>query len=220
MDHVVEKTLRSPINHLLLLLHSSHNQTFSLFSFTFLLLLCLSHYMSLCVSRASIVQKRVIYFQDEGSLTVQLCEKGNNSCPSSLSFHSWLCIMLLVSCALRVVYPPSVFGAHYLPLFHTIFKKNLKPTKPAGENCEDNKSWMSWEFKYCFLFRCRAQPLLSCYLWFHCREKWHSSFLKLTASLINTALLRDNKASGLSQLWCTHLLYNKKREPGRVVSQT
>lgn len=133
MDHVVEKTLRSPINHLLLLLHSSHNQTFSLFSFTFLLLLCLSHYMSLCVSRASIVQKRVIYFQDEGSLTVQLCEKGNNSYPSSLSFHSWLRIMLLVSCALRVVYPPSVFGAHYLPLFHTIFKKISNQQSQLGK---------------------------------------------------------------------------------------
>uniref|UniRef100_A0AAX7VHB7 Spondin-1 n=1 Tax=Astatotilapia calliptera TaxID=8154 RepID=A0AAX7VHB7_ASTCA len=34
------------------------------------------------ILKASIVQKRVIYFQDEGSLTVQLCEKGNNSSPA------------------------------------------------------------------------------------------------------------------------------------------
>lgn len=44
-----------------------------------------SHYpnVSLCLCRASIVQKKVIYFQDEGSLTIRLCEKGNSSCPSS-----------------------------------------------------------------------------------------------------------------------------------------
>lgn len=39
--------------------------------------------VSLCLCRASIVQKKVIYFQDEGSLTIRLCEKGNSSCPSS-----------------------------------------------------------------------------------------------------------------------------------------
>ena len=31
-------------------------------------------FLSLC--RASIVQKRIIYFQDEGSLTTRMCEKG------------------------------------------------------------------------------------------------------------------------------------------------
>lgn len=40
---------------------------------------------SLCVSRASIVQKRIIYFQDEGSLTIRLCEKGKDSCLFSSS---------------------------------------------------------------------------------------------------------------------------------------
>lgn len=130
MDHVVEKTLRSPINHLILLLHSYYYQTFSQFSLTFLLLLCLSHYMSLCVSRASIVQKRVIYFQDEGSLTVQLCEKGNNSCPSSLSFHPWLRIMLLVSCALRVVYPPPSLE-HITSLYFIPYLKNSQTNKAS-----------------------------------------------------------------------------------------
>lgn len=38
-----------------------------------------SHYfifLSLFLCRASIVQKRIIYFQDEGSLTKRMCEKG------------------------------------------------------------------------------------------------------------------------------------------------
>lgn len=45
---------------------------------SFLLLGSSSHQTFFCVSRASIVQKRVIYFQDEGSLTIPLCEKGNS----------------------------------------------------------------------------------------------------------------------------------------------
>uniref|UniRef100_A0A8C5CZX9 Spondin-1 n=1 Tax=Gadus morhua TaxID=8049 RepID=A0A8C5CZX9_GADMO len=36
------------------------------------------------ILKASIVQKRVIYFQDEGSLTVQLCEKGDATLPPAL----------------------------------------------------------------------------------------------------------------------------------------
>lgn len=67
----------------------------------------LSHYPTLFftsspLSRASIVQKRVIYFQDEGSLTIRLCEKGNVSCPSS---------------ALFILDRPS--WCHY-PLFHLL----------------------------------------------------------------------------------------------------
>uniref|UniRef100_A0A7N6AJU9 Spondin-1 n=1 Tax=Anabas testudineus TaxID=64144 RepID=A0A7N6AJU9_ANATE len=34
------------------------------------------------ILKASIVQKRVIYFQDEGSLTIRLCEKGNDRAPA------------------------------------------------------------------------------------------------------------------------------------------
>lgn len=33
-----------------------------------------------CSFRASIVQKRIIYFQDEGTLTKKMCEKGRISC--------------------------------------------------------------------------------------------------------------------------------------------
>lgn len=50
----------------------------------------LSLHNSLCFSRASIVQKRIIYFQDEGSLTIRLCEKGNDSCLSSSPLPCWL----------------------------------------------------------------------------------------------------------------------------------
>uniref|UniRef100_A0A8C5CKG8 Spondin-1 n=1 Tax=Gadus morhua TaxID=8049 RepID=A0A8C5CKG8_GADMO len=46
------------------------------------------------ILKASIVQKRVIYFQDEGSLTVQLCEKGD-----ALSIDSQNEAPLLCCCA-------------------------------------------------------------------------------------------------------------------------
>lgn len=62
-----------------------HSHNFPIFRF-----LPHSHCLSLCLSRASIVQKRVIYFQDEGSLTIRLCEKGNDSCLSSPSYAAHL----------------------------------------------------------------------------------------------------------------------------------
>lgn len=86
--------------------------------------------VSLCLSRASIVQKRIIYFQDEGSLTIRLCEKGNDSCPSILPLTSPLLIFLsltahhgaIIPCSIcRIFFPP--FGAKRLPVFHTVFKK-------------------------------------------------------------------------------------------------
>lgn len=77
-------------------LHSYYYPTFSTFfhSHNFSIFRFLSHFhcLCLCLSRASIVQKRVIYFQDEGSLTIRLCEKGNDSCPSSPHLPRWLLI--------------------------------------------------------------------------------------------------------------------------------
>lgn len=68
------------------------SSNFSPFSFSPLFLLYISSKPVLCVCRASIVQKRVIFFQDQGSLTIRLCEKGNDSCPSSLPF----CLLQLI----------------------------------------------------------------------------------------------------------------------------
>lgn len=66
------------------LLNPSDYSTFTPFSI-FTLPFYFSLTGSVCVSRASIVQKRIIYFQDEGSLTIRLCEKGNDSCLFSSS---------------------------------------------------------------------------------------------------------------------------------------
>lgn len=83
---------------------------------------------SLCLSRASIVQKRIIYFQDEGSLTIRLCEKGNDSCPSSSTLPRWLLIFSSLSAYHGVIilyfvcWRVFLFGAKRLPVFHTVFK--------------------------------------------------------------------------------------------------
>lgn len=59
--------------------------------------------------RASIVQKRVIYFQDEGSLTIRLCEKGNDGCLSSprLGAHLFM-LSSLITEPLLSSFPPSL----------------------------------------------------------------------------------------------------------------
>lgn len=60
----------------------------------------------MCLSRASIVQKRIIYFQDEGSLTVRLCEKGKRGCLSSFQPHPGIITGPLSAVPL---YPPPCF---------------------------------------------------------------------------------------------------------------
>lgn len=123
------------ITHLMPCLHSHyypmfftlfHSHNFSIFCF-------LSHSHSLCLSRASIVQKRVIYFQDEGSLTIRLCEKGNDSCPSSphllisvascSSFHPSPLITVPLSLSLFLSHFFSPLETEQFSLFHTVFKK-------------------------------------------------------------------------------------------------
>lgn len=73
------------IIHLLHFLLSSYRPTFSTIFTHNCSIFCFpshSQCLNFSLSRASIVQKKVIYFQDEGSLTIRLCEKGNDSCPS------------------------------------------------------------------------------------------------------------------------------------------
>lgn len=99
MDQILKKKRKYySIIRLMPCLHSSYYPTFSTlfhshnFSIFRFLSHSHSHCLCLCLSRASIVQKRVIYFQDEGSLTIRLCEKGNDSCPSSPYLPRWLLI--------------------------------------------------------------------------------------------------------------------------------
>lgn len=87
--------------------------------------LTVSPSLSLSLGRASIVQKRIIYFQDEGSLTIRLCEKGNDSCPSCfLAFPLFIFSPLTTyhrsinSCS----FCHFLFQEH-LPGFHIMFKK-------------------------------------------------------------------------------------------------
>lgn len=83
--------------------HGAHPSLASHWFFFLLLFLC----------RASIVQKRIIYFQDEGSLTKRMCEKGRlcywheiNNLTDFLFLSS---ISLLVVSPLRVSFLPIFF---------------------------------------------------------------------------------------------------------------
>lgn len=62
-------------------LQSYSNPNFSSFfdyhKFSILASFLHSHKICVCLPRASIFQKKIIYFQDQGSLTIRLCEKGN-----------------------------------------------------------------------------------------------------------------------------------------------
>ena len=98
-----------------------------------------SHRPPVCLSRASIVQKRIIYFQDEGSLTIRLCEKGNDSCPSSSlplprwSFHPRPLIVVPLSLVLSSVPPPHTHRRTGELSFILWLKKDIKPSEPAGK---------------------------------------------------------------------------------------
>lgn len=87
-----------------------HSHNFSIFRF-----LSHSHCLRLCLSRASIVQKRVIYFQDEGSLTIRLCEKGNDSCPSSPHLRWQLLIFSSLATHHSAIVPITFPIAIFLP---------------------------------------------------------------------------------------------------------
>lgn len=112
-----------------------------------------SHRPPVCLSRASIVQKRIIYFQDEGSLTIRLCEKGNDSCPSSSlplprwSFHPRPLIVVPLSLVLSSVPPPTHTQKNRRTVFHTVVKKRYKTKRTSRKNCDDNESHISWESK-------------------------------------------------------------------------
>lgn len=120
-----------------------HSRNFPIFRF-----LPGSHCLSLCLSRASIVQKRVIYFQDEGSLTIRLCEKGNDSCLSSplyaahlFMLGSLITVPLSLSVSMSPLRPPSappIPPDCHPPLkqngsrsFILGLKKNTEPTEAA-----------------------------------------------------------------------------------------
>lgn len=125
------------------LLPSSFTSYFHSHNFLIFRFLTRSHCLSLCLSRASIVQKRVIYFQDEGSLTIRLCEKGNDSCLSCPSYAAHLFMLgslITVPLSLSVSLsppipsgPPSTFEAEQLSVFHTRFKKKYRANRSGIE---------------------------------------------------------------------------------------
>lgn len=96
----------------------------------------------LCLSRASIVQKRIIYFQDEGSLTIRLCEKGNDSCPSFPLFIL-VCPLWCHYPLFYLSFPPNSeqnSSQSFIPCL-----KEYEANRGSGGNCEDNELWISWE---------------------------------------------------------------------------
>lgn len=106
--------------------------------------------VSPCLSRASIVQKRIIYFQDEGSLTIRLCEKGNDSCPSPPPLPRWLLIFSSLTAHHGAIIPCSIFCHFFSPFEVEEFSliswlKKYEANRGSGENCEDNGSRLSWE---------------------------------------------------------------------------
>lgn len=152
MDQILKgkKVQYYSIIHLMPCLHSyyypmffTHSRNFSIFCF-----LCHSHCLRLCLSRASIVQKRVIYFQDEGSLTIRLCEKGNDSCPSSPHLRCQLLIFSSLathhSAIVPITFPISPLEAEQFSHFHTVFKKSMKWAEAGVGNHENSPSQLSW----------------------------------------------------------------------------
>lgn len=96
---------RCPASPPLFLLSQSHSVSSSSSSSS-VLISCLS-----VSPRASIVQKRVIYFQDEGSLTIRLCEKGNDGCLSSPQHGAHL--FMLSSLITEPLSHPSLHHHHH-----------------------------------------------------------------------------------------------------------
>ncbi len=129
--------------------HPLFSPIFSFLSFLF------SQPLSLCLSRASIVQKRIIYFQDEGSLTIRLCEKGNDSCPSSPSPPRWLVFSSLIA-QYGVIISCSIFY-HFVRLLKQNSSQSITLwlKRTWSQQRQWRKLWGKWtkdlvELKYSF----------------------------------------------------------------------
>lgn len=191
-------------------LHSSYYPTFStLFhshNFSIFRFLSHSHCLCLCLSRASIVQKRVIYFQDEGSLTIRLCEKGNDSCPSSPHLPRWL-LIFPTSAAHHSAIIPILSLSVFFFLFFYPFEAEQLSVFHTGVKSQQRQRWELWEqpitdllvvceqFKYSFEFCHRATHALLCYLF--TAGKNAIADLRSCPLPKYTKLLRDSEITGL-----------------------
>lgn len=100
------------------------------------------------VFRASIVQKKIIYFQDEGSLTIRLCEKGNDSCLSWSS--SLLPIPLTTEYGAKLYHASFYFmPVQHLPVSMCHFFK-IMPREADRKALRASPGSLCWNILLCF----------------------------------------------------------------------